>query len=101
MSTAVTIARDLWGLLSFILLIVFLRWKRPPKDQREVTPREVPKRQAENDDRDLSAPLVPEATTETAIRTNAPTFTRGAGHLHSHRALTGAPPKPSRAAHPQ
>ena len=101
MSTAVTIARGLWGLLNFIVLIVFLRWKRPTKDQREVTPREVPKRQKENDDRDLSAPLVPEATTETAIRTNAPTFTRGAGHLDSHRALTGAPPKPPRAAHRQ
>jgi len=101
MSTAVTIARDLWGLLSFILRIVFLRWKRPPKDQREVTPREVPNRQAENDHRDLSAPLVPEAKTETAIRTNAPTFhSRRRPSAFSSR-LTGAPAKPPRAAHPQ
>jgi hypothetical protein len=40
------------GLLSFILLIVWLRWRGTPEDQREVTPPEVPKEeegQAEND----------------------------------------------------
>ena len=41
--------RIAWGLLSFIALIVWLRWEGPREDQREVTPPEVPKRQTEND----------------------------------------------------
>jgi hypothetical protein len=41
MSTA-EIAWGAWGLLSFIALIVWLRWEGTPEDQR-------PKRQAEND----------------------------------------------------
>ena len=48
MSTAERIA---WGLLSFILLIVWLRRRGTPEDQRKVTPPEEPKdgeRQAGN-----------------------------------------------------
>jgi hypothetical protein len=47
--TAERIAWGALGLLSFIALIVWLRWEGTPGDQREVTPPEVPKRQAEND----------------------------------------------------
>ncbi len=35
-----------WGLVSFIMLIVYLRWKGPLEDQGKVTPREKRKRQA-------------------------------------------------------
>jgi hypothetical protein len=35
--------RIAWGVLSFIALIVWLRWVGTPEDQREVTPPEVPK----------------------------------------------------------
>jgi hypothetical protein len=76
MSTASTIARELWGLLSFIALIAYLRWEGPLDDQREVTPPEVPNRQAENDDRDLSALHVPKATTATTMATGAPMRSR-------------------------
>ena len=48
MSTADRIV-GVWGLLSFIALIVWLRWEGTPEDHREVTAPEVPKRQAEND----------------------------------------------------
>jgi hypothetical protein len=41
------------GLLSFIALIVLLRWLGTPEDQRKMTPPQVPKeqagREAEND----------------------------------------------------
>jgi hypothetical protein len=43
MSGAERIAWGAWGLLSFIALIVWLRWEGPLEDQREVTPPEVPK----------------------------------------------------------
>ena len=49
MSIAERITWGALGLLSFIALIVWLRWEGAPEDQREVTPPEVPKRQAEND----------------------------------------------------
>jgi hypothetical protein len=49
MSLAERIAWGAWELLSFIMLIVFLRWVGPPEDQKKVSPPEVPKRQAEND----------------------------------------------------
>ena len=42
-----TAERIAWGacwVLSFIALIVWLRWVGTPEDQREVTPPEVPKR---------------------------------------------------------
>jgi hypothetical protein len=44
-----TIAWSAWGLLSFILLIVYLRWVGTPEDQKKDEPPEEPKRQAEND----------------------------------------------------
>jgi hypothetical protein len=43
MSTAERIAWGVWGLLSFMALIVWLRWEGPLEDQRQVTPPEVPK----------------------------------------------------------
>jgi hypothetical protein len=46
LSTAERIAL---GLLSFVALIVYLRWEGPPQDQDKYEPPEVPKRQAEND----------------------------------------------------
>ena len=49
MSTAETIAWGVWGLLSFIALIVYLRWEGPLEDQKKDGPPEVSKRQAEND----------------------------------------------------
>ena len=42
--TAERTAWGFWGVLSFIALIVWLRWVGTPEDQREVTPPEVPKR---------------------------------------------------------
>ena len=42
--TAVRIARGVLGVLSFIALIVWCRWRGTPEDQREVTPPELPKR---------------------------------------------------------
>jgi hypothetical protein len=52
MSLAERITWGVWGLLSFIVLIVWLRWEGAPEDQRKMTPPEGPKgreRQAEND----------------------------------------------------
>ena len=49
MSTAEKIAWGAWGVLSFTALIAWLRWEGTPEDQRDVTPPEEPKRQAEND----------------------------------------------------
>jgi hypothetical protein len=46
--TAERITWGALGLLSFIALIVYLRWEGTPEDQK-VTPPEGPKRQAEND----------------------------------------------------
>ena len=46
MSTAERIA---WGLLSFIVLIVWLRWRGTVEDEKKVRPPEVPKHLAEND----------------------------------------------------
>jgi len=40
--------RIAWGLLSFIGLIVYLRWAGPWEDQRKDEPPQEPKRQAEN-----------------------------------------------------
>ena len=43
---------DAWGvlgLLSFIVLIIWLRWEGPREDQKKDEPPEEPKRQAEND----------------------------------------------------
>jgi hypothetical protein len=45
MSTLEKIAWDAWGLLSFIVLIVWLRWEGTWEDQKKDEPRE---RQAEN-----------------------------------------------------
>jgi hypothetical protein len=45
-----TAERIAWGLLSFIVLIVWLRWEGPWEDQKkDEPPEEEPKRQAEND----------------------------------------------------
>jgi hypothetical protein len=49
MSTAERIAWGAWGLLSFIVLIIWLRWEGPWEDQKKDEPHEGPKRQAEND----------------------------------------------------
>lgn len=48
MSTAESIAWGVWGVLSFIFLIVYLRWVGTPEEQKDEPPEE-PKRQAEND----------------------------------------------------
>jgi len=58
--TAVRIARGVLGVLSFIALIVWCRWRGTPEDQREVTPPELPKRkerQNETVEINPSAPL--------------------------------------------
>ena len=50
-STAQSIAWSVWGLLSFIALIAWLRWEGPREDQKKDEPPQVPKereRQAEN-----------------------------------------------------
>jgi len=47
----VEIARGALGLLSFIVIIAWLRWEGTPEDQKKDEPRQVPKereRQAEN-----------------------------------------------------
>jgi hypothetical protein len=47
-----TTERIAWGLLSFIALIVYLRWEGPWKDQKKDEPPELRKereRQPEND----------------------------------------------------
>jgi hypothetical protein len=49
MSTEEWIARGALGLLSFIVLIIWLRWEGAREDQKKVEPPEEPKRQAEND----------------------------------------------------
>ena len=49
MNTAERIAWGVWGLLSFIALIAWLRWEGPLEDQKKNEPPEVPKRQAEYD----------------------------------------------------
>jgi hypothetical protein len=49
MSTGERIIWGASGLLSFIFLIVYLRWVGAPEDQGKVRPPEEPKRQAEND----------------------------------------------------
>jgi hypothetical protein len=43
MSTEEWIARGALGLLSFIILIVLLRWLGPPEDQKKDEPPKVPK----------------------------------------------------------
>jgi hypothetical protein len=43
MSTVEKIAWGALGLLSFIVLIVWLRWEGTPEDQRKLTPPEEPK----------------------------------------------------------
>jgi hypothetical protein len=48
MSAAERIMWGAWGLLSFIVLIVYLRWVGTPEEQKDEPPEE-PKRQAEND----------------------------------------------------
>jgi hypothetical protein len=42
--TAERIARGVLGVLSFIALVVWCRWRGTPEDQREVKPPELPKR---------------------------------------------------------
>ena len=49
MSTAERIAWGAWGLLCFIVLIIWLRWEGPWEDQKKDEPPEEPKRQAKND----------------------------------------------------
>jgi hypothetical protein len=52
LSTAERIAWGALGLLSFIVLIVWLRWEGPWEDQKKDEPPKVPKgneRKAEND----------------------------------------------------
>ena len=49
MSTEEWIAWGALGLLSFIVLIIWLRWEGPREDRKEATPPEEPKDQAEND----------------------------------------------------
>ena len=49
MSTEEWIARGALGLLSFIVLIIWLRWEGPWEDRKKDEPPEEPKRQAEND----------------------------------------------------
>jgi hypothetical protein len=48
MSTAERIIWGAWGLLSFIALIVWLRWMGTWEDQKKDEPPKVPKRQARN-----------------------------------------------------
>ena len=48
MSTEEWIARGALGVLSFIVLIIWLRWEGPREDQKKDEP-PLPKRQAEND----------------------------------------------------
>jgi hypothetical protein len=43
-NTAERIARGVLGVLSFIALVVWCRWRGTPEGQREVTPPELPKR---------------------------------------------------------
>jgi hypothetical protein len=43
MSTAESIAWGVWGVLSFIFLIVYLRWVGTPDDQKKEETRKVPK----------------------------------------------------------
>ncbi len=38
-----------WGLVSFIMLIAYLRWVGPREEQKKARPPKVPNRQAEND----------------------------------------------------
>jgi hypothetical protein len=49
MSTAERIMWGSLGVLSFIALIVWLRWEGPREDQKKDEPPDEPKRQAEND----------------------------------------------------
>jgi hypothetical protein len=52
LSTVERIARGALGLLSFIVLIIWLRWEGPRDDQKKDDAPEVPKgreREAEND----------------------------------------------------
>ena len=49
MSTEEWIAWGALGLLSFIVLIIWLRWEGPREDRKEATPPEEPTRQAEDD----------------------------------------------------
>ena len=49
MSTEEIIIRSVLGLVSFIFLIVYLRWEGRLEDQKKDEPPEVRKRQAEND----------------------------------------------------
>ena len=48
LEAAERIAWGAWGLLSFIVLIIWLRWECPREDQKKDEPPEEPKRQAEN-----------------------------------------------------
>jgi hypothetical protein len=54
-NTVEEIAWGVWGLLSFVALIVWLRWEgsredqKKPGDQKKDEPPEEPKDQAEND----------------------------------------------------
>jgi hypothetical protein len=46
--TGEKIAWGAWGVLSFIALIVWCRWRGTPEDEKKVRPPEVPKRKEEN-----------------------------------------------------
>jgi hypothetical protein len=48
MSTAERIIWGAWGLLSFIFLIVYLRWVGPRDDQKKDDPREGPQGKKNN-----------------------------------------------------
>jgi hypothetical protein len=43
--TAERIAWGAWGVLSFIALIVWLRWEGTPEDQKKDEPPQVPKKE--------------------------------------------------------
>ena len=54
-----TAERIAWGVLSFIALIAWCRWRGTPEDQREVTPPEVPKRRERQNGNGEINPLAP------------------------------------------
>jgi hypothetical protein len=61
LSTAERIAWGALGLLSFILLFVWLRWEGPWEDQKKDEPPKVPKgneRKAENDNQSVGSAAV-------------------------------------------
>jgi hypothetical protein len=51
MSTAERIIWGAWGLLSFIVLIIWLRWEGPWEDQKKDEPPQLPKESNANQER--------------------------------------------------